>query len=85
MLLLCLKSLGQRPRCERMWTVVHRQVCYRKYGHNEIDEPMFTQPALYSKIKQHKSSMEQYVDRLLSEKTFTQAEVNIRAVAYLRR
>lgn len=42
-------------------------VLHRKYGHNEIDEPMFTQPLMYKAIRQHKNSHQKYVERLLSE------------------
>jgi 2-oxoglutarate dehydrogenase E1 component len=42
-------------------------VCYRKYGHNEIDEPSFTQPLMYQAIKNHKSAHDRYVERLLAE------------------
>eukprot|EP00798_Chlamydomonas_sp_ICE-L_P027387 gene27387-4689_t len=50
-------------------------VCYRKYGHNEIDEPMFTQPLMYSQIKKHKNSHQQYIERLLAEGFITQEGV----------
>jgi len=40
---------------------------YRKYGHNEGDEPMFTQPLLYKAIKKHSSPRDIYAERLLSE------------------
>mmetsp|Transcript_27481 Transcript_27481/g.77723 ORF Transcript_27481/g.77723 Transcript_27481/m.77723 type:complete len:863 (-) Transcript_27481:37-2625(-) len=56
--------------------VVVDVVCYRKHGHNEIDEPMFTQPALYSKIKQHKSAMQHYSEKVVAEGSLTQAEVD---------
>ena len=50
-------------------------VCYRKYGHNEIDEPMFTQPLMYKKIKTHRSAHEQYCDKLVAEGTLTREEI----------
>ncbi|WP_299215328.1 2-oxoglutarate dehydrogenase E1 component [uncultured Dokdonia sp.] len=40
---------------------------YRKYGHNEGDEPMFTQPLLYKAIKKHETPRDIYAARLLSE------------------
>ena len=40
-------------------------VCYRKYGHNEGDEPRYTQPHLYDLITKHKNPRELYLDQLL--------------------
>ena len=40
---------------------------YRRYGHNEGDEPMFTQPKLYKVIKKHKNPRDIYADKLLTE------------------
>lgn len=40
---------------------------YRKYGHNEVDEPAFTQPAMYAKIREMKSAGSLYADQLMSE------------------
>lgn len=42
-------------------------VCYRKYGHNEGDEPRYTQPHLYGLITKHKNPRELYIDYLLSK------------------
>lgn len=50
-------------------------VCYRKHGHNELDQPMFTQPKMYNAIAQHKSILEQYQDKLVKEGILTAAEL----------
>jgi 2-oxoglutarate dehydrogenase E1 component len=39
--------------------------CYRKYGHNEGDEPRFTQPLMYAKIDQKRTVREVFIDRLV--------------------
>ncbi|MEM1391597.1 MAG: 2-oxoglutarate dehydrogenase E1 component, partial [Pseudomonadota bacterium] len=49
--------------------------CYRRFGHNEGDEPMFTQPLMYTKIKGHASTREIYADRLVKEGLVTADEV----------
>jgi len=46
--------------------------CYRKYGHNESDEPMFTQPLMYRAISQHKLPADIYSDRLVAENVMTE-------------
>jgi 2-oxoglutarate dehydrogenase complex dehydrogenase (E1) component-like enzyme len=40
---------------------------YRKYGHNEVDEPAFTQPAMYEKIRALRSVGLQYAEQLISQ------------------
>lgn len=46
-------------------------ICYRRYGHNELDQPMYTQPQLYSRINRHPDTLSVYGDLLLSEGTCT--------------
>ncbi|WP_282122853.1 2-oxoglutarate dehydrogenase E1 component [Algibacter mikhailovii] len=49
---------------------VYIDLCgYRKYGHNEGDEPRFTQPKLYKNIAKHKNPFKIYVDKLIAENT----------------
>jgi 2-oxoglutarate dehydrogenase E1 component len=47
--------------------VVIDMFCYRRYGHNEGDEPSFTQPLMYSRIRSHKSTLDIYAQRLIEE------------------
>jgi 2-oxoglutarate dehydrogenase E1 component len=47
---------------------------YRKYGHNEGDEPRFTQPKLYDIIAKHKNPREIYADKLIAENILTKKE-----------
>ena len=48
---------------------------YRKYGHNEGDEPMFTQPQLYKAIAKHDNPLKLYTDRLVADGSMKQEEV----------
>jgi 2-oxoglutarate dehydrogenase E1 component len=51
-------------------------VCYRRHGHNEGDEPAFTQPIMYRKIKDQPTTREVYAGKLVAEGSLTQTEVD---------
>ncbi|ECI7685696.1 2-oxoglutarate dehydrogenase E1 component, partial [Salmonella enterica subsp. enterica] len=50
--------------------------CYRRFGHNEGDEPSFTQPLMYRNIRQHKTTVALYSQKLIDEKLVTQEEID---------
>ena len=56
--------------------VVIDMFCYRRFGHNEGDEPSFTQPLMYSRIRAHKTTLEIYADKLIAEGLVDQAYVD---------
>ena len=55
--------------------VVVDMFCYRRYGHNESDEPSFTQPLMYKRISDHPTVVELYSQRLVREGVMTEEEV----------
>ncbi len=55
--------------------VVIDMFCYRRHGHNEGDEPMFTQPLMYKAIGSHPSTLEIYAKKLIAEGVVTAGEV----------
>jgi 2-oxoglutarate dehydrogenase E1 component len=56
--------------------VVIDMFCYRRYGHNEADEPMFTQPLMYKAIKAHPTVMDIYAKRLDEETVVSKSEAD---------
>ena len=56
--------------------VVIDMFCYRRHGHNEGDEPAFTQPVMYKKIGAHPSTLEIYAKRLVADGVITDGEVD---------
>ena len=56
--------------------VVIDMICYRRFGHNEGDEPSFTQPMMYKKIRQHPTTLNIYANKLIKEGTISKEEFN---------
>lgn len=49
--------------------------CYRRFGHNEGDEPMFTNPRMYKRIKTHRTTLELYAERLEKDGLVPEGEI----------
>ncbi len=56
--------------------VVIDLVCYRRFGHNEGDEPSFTQPLMYKKIRSHQSTANIYGSKLIKENLISKESLN---------
>ena len=56
--------------------VVIDLICYRRFGHNEGDEPSFTQPLMYKKIRSHPSTIKIYGEKLVNEGLFTKQDLD---------
>jgi len=56
--------------------VVIDMFCYRRHGHNEGDEPAFTQPLMYKAIRAHPSTLEVYAKKLVAEGVLADGEVD---------
>ncbi|HWO48024.1 MAG TPA: thiamine pyrophosphate-dependent enzyme, partial [Solirubrobacterales bacterium] len=67
-------AMAFRERWER--DIVIDVIGYRRFGHNETDEPAYTQPEMAARIKQKKPVREIYADQLVREGTITQEEAD---------
>ena len=56
--------------------VVIDMFCYRRFGHNEGDEPMFTNPVMYKRIKTHKTTLQLYTERLVQDGLIPEGEID---------
>ena len=56
--------------------------CYRRFGHNEGDEPMFTNPAMYKTIKGHKTTLQLYTERLVADGLVPEGEIEEMKAAF---
>ena len=57
-------------------------ICYRRFGHNEGDEPMFTNPVMYKKIKTHKTTLSLYTERLVKDGLIPEGEIEDMKTAF---
>ncbi len=57
-------------------------ICYRRFGHNEGDEPMFTNPIMYKKIKGHRTTLALYTERLVKDGLIPEGEIEDMKAAF---
>ncbi|GAB4265664.1 MAG: 2-oxoglutarate dehydrogenase E1 component [Pararhodobacter sp.] len=62
--------------------VVIDMFCYRRFGHNEGDEPMFTNPVMYTRIKKHKTTLQLYTERLVADGLIPEGEIDDMKAAF---
>ncbi|MBI1218448.1 MAG: 2-oxoglutarate dehydrogenase E1 component [Rhodobacteraceae bacterium] len=56
--------------------------CYRRFGHNEGDEPMFTNPVMYTRIKKQKTTLQLYTERLVKDGLIPEGEIEDMKAAF---
>ncbi|MDG3040847.1 2-oxoglutarate dehydrogenase E1 component [Roseicyclus marinus] len=59
--------------------------CYRRFGHNEGDEPNFTNPVMYKRIKTHKTTLQLYTERLVKDGLIPEGEIEDMKAAFQSR
>lgn len=72
--ILFISKLAVEYRTKFKKDIVLDIVCYRKYGHNEGDEPMFTQPSMYKEIANHESPYRLYAKQLATDNIICEAD-----------
>lgn len=72
----CVAKLAAEYRQAFHQDVVIDMYCYRKYGHNEGDEPAFTQPLLYRTIRQKRTPREEFAKSIIRRNVLTQEEAD---------
>jgi 2-oxoglutarate dehydrogenase E1 component len=72
----CVRAMDAATRFRQEFgeDVVIDLICYRRFGHNEADEPAFTQPRMYDAIKSHPTLMHVYLEKLVAAGLITNEE-----------
>jgi 2-oxoglutarate dehydrogenase E1 component len=73
-------AIGYRQRFKK--DVIIDLVCYRRHGHNELDDPTFTQPLMYERIAKHPTAATQYRQRLVEAGVLTDEEAKRRTAEF---
>ncbi|MBI4908970.1 MAG: multifunctional oxoglutarate decarboxylase/oxoglutarate dehydrogenase thiamine pyrophosphate-binding subunit/dihydrolipoyllysine-residue succinyltransferase subunit [Acidobacteria bacterium] len=83
----CLRVAGMALEYRQTFDrdVVIDMFCYRRHGHNEGDDPSYTQPVMYRKIRQQPSVAKLYGEKLVREKAVTQEEIEKIRQTYIAR
>lgn len=74
----CVRAMDMALRFRQQFNedVVIDMICYRRFGHNEGDEPSFTQPVMYTKIKKHPTLLTIYKDQVAKENVLSKEEAD---------
>lgn len=77
----CKLAIDYRQRFGR--DIVIDMWCYRRFGHNEGDEPSFTQPVMYAEIREHPPISKLYGDRLIAEGVVDQGWIDAKVASFI--